>query len=184
MKTLRSIAIAALFVAAFGTQKVYAQLESNKNDEVLQMTEQPYSTAIGLRAGGTSGVTLKHFFGASSAGEAIFSFWPNSFGVTGLYEHYTPTGLEGMNWYYGGGAHFAVATGKVYRGFDGNRYYVYRDDAYPGFGVGLDGIVGAEYKIPRIPFAFSLDVKPFMELSNAGTFFMALDPGFQVKFTF
>ena len=56
-----------------------------------------------------------------------------------------------------------------------------RSEAYA---LGLDGIVGLEYKIPEIPFAISLDMKPLIEIDGNGYFYFAFDPGFGLKFTF
>lgn len=145
----------------------------------------PYNNAIGLRAGETSGLTFKHFFGTNQAGEGIFSISPNAVGLTGLYEKYVPfINIPGLNWYFGAGAHVTFGTRRIYYVYhEGNRYYTYRTN-YPGFGAGLDGVVGAEYKIPRIPFAISLDLKPFVELNNASVIFTALDPSIGIKVTF
>ena len=52
------------------------------------------------------------------------------------------------------------------------------------FALGIDGIVGIENKIPQIPIAMSLDIKPFMEIFRDGELNFSLDPGIGVKFTF
>jgi hypothetical protein len=145
----------------------------------------PYNNAIGLRAGETSGFIFKHFFGMNQAGEGIFSVSPNAVGLTGLYEKYVPfVSIPALNSYYGAVAHATFGTGRLYYVYrEGNRFYNYRSN-YPGFGAGLDGVVGAEYKIPRIPFAISFDIKPFVELNNASVIFTAFDPSIGIKVTF
>jgi hypothetical protein len=147
--------------------------------------EESYSNAIGLRAGETSGITFKHFFNASdNAVEAIVGFWPYDLKLTALYEHYVSTNTKGLRWYYGGGGHVVAGYGRTgYYPYSDVRFYSYRY-SYPGFGIGIDGIIGAEYKIPKIPFAVSLDVKPFIEINNTPDIFMAFDPGFGIKYTF
>jgi hypothetical protein len=140
-----------------------------------------YSTAIGLRGGETSGLTLKHFFSTGNAVEGIIGFWPAALSVTGLYEHHVGAEVDGLNWYYGGGGHLAFQTRRIYYVNEGMRYYRYTEDA---LGLGVDGILGIEYKIPPIPFALSIDVKPFFEINTRGHAFVALDPGLGLKVAF
>ncbi len=140
-----------------------------------------YHTAIGLRIGGTSGLNVKHLYGSGSALEGIIGIWDDAFSITGLYEKYTNAGAPGLNWYYGGGFHVAVENNY----YHDHKHYYYRD-RYTGGGVGLgiDGIVGIEYKINPIPFAVSFDLKPFIEMNTGGGAFFSLDPGLGLKFAF
>jgi hypothetical protein len=144
-----------------------------------------YSNAIGIRAGGTSGLTYKHLMNSNNGLEFILGFWPQSIGVTGLFEKHVESGLGGLRFYYGGGAHFTVETNRpVYRKFNDNgQEYVYRYGKN-GFGIGIDGIVGLEYKIPVIPVALSVDLKPFIETTNYGGIYTAIDPSLGIKFAF
>lgn len=138
-----------------------------------------YGTAIGLRAGETSGLTVKGSMG-SNAFEGIIGIWNYGFTVTGLYEWITPTQAAGLNWYYGVGGHIAVNSGYHYW-YDSRRDRYYRNG---GMGLGIDGIVGIEYRIPRAPIAFSLDLKPYIEFNTAGPIFGSLDPGLGIKVVF
>jgi hypothetical protein len=139
-----------------------------------------YNTGIGLRGGTTSGITIKHFTTTTTALEGIVGIWSNGISLTGLYEKYAGAGLEGLSWYYGGGAHVGFESGTHYD----NEYY-YRDHyKNSGMGIGVDGIVGIEYKIKPIPFAISFDLKPFFEVNTGGGTYLALDPGIGIKFTF
>lgn len=136
-----------------------------------------YRTGIGLRTGETSGITIKFNAQKASSIEIIAGIWSDWLSLTGLYEKNVPAfNIEGMRWYYGGGGHVAFQTDTFYNG----RYYDRGDD----FALGLDGIVGLEFKIPPIPFAVSLDIKPFLEIYNNGNVFLAIDPGLGIKFTF
>lgn len=140
-------------------------------------TSSSYKAAIGLRAGGTSGITGKVFVGNSAAVEGILSVWRGGLGLTVLYERYTPAfNLAGMNWYYGGGGH-AIVTGNDNR-------YGYERVRRDQFALGIDGIVGLEYKIPPIPIALSLDLKPNVEVWSGGDVDLRLDPGIGLKFVF
>ncbi len=143
-----------------------------------------YRNAIGVRIGQTAGITIKHFTDHNHAIEGIIGISPNAVGLTGLYEKYVQVGdIEGLNWYFGGGAHISVGTGRLYTVYREGRYFSYRS-RYPGVGLGIDGILGAEYKIPSIPFALSFDIKPFLEVNSSGVLFTAFDPGLGLKFTF
>jgi hypothetical protein len=140
-----------------------------------------YHTAIGLRGGATSGLTIKHFMGSGSALEGIVGIWPNGISITGLYEKHANAGLEGLNWYYGGGGHVGFESGRYYN----KDYYYYRNHYRDGgAAIGIDGIIGIEYKINPIPFAISLDLKPFFEVNTGGGNYFSLDPGLGIKFTF
>ncbi len=146
----------------------------------MPVKKPTYQTAIGFRAGGTSGLTIKQFTSDNMAIEGILGIWPFSMSATGLIEFYTPTEVEGLNWYYGAGGHIAFETGRIYYANDVNRY-VYREG---DLGLGADGILGIEYKILPIPFAISLDLKPFFEINTNGRAFLSLHPELGVKFAF
>jgi hypothetical protein len=136
-----------------------------------------YRTGIGLRTGETSGITLKFNAQKASSIEIIAGIWSDWLSLTGLYEkNVAAFNINGMRWYYGAGGHVAFETDT----FNNGRYYDRGDD----FALGIDGIVGLEFKIPPIPFAVSLDIKPFLEIYNNGDVFMAIDPGLGIKFTF
>ena len=63
----------------------------------------------------------------------------------------------------------------------GDRYYHYHQG---GIGLGIDGVIGLEYKIPTIPIAISIDVKPFLEVNTSGGAWLSLDPGLGIKIAF
>lgn len=182
MKTL-IITTAVIFANLAFSEATYAQ---RKDEAQISANEFPYyKTAIGLRGGGTSGATLKHFTSQRTAVEGILGIWYNAFSVTGLIERYVPAGISsipGLQWYYGGGGHIAFETGRTYYVYEGTRYAYRYSEGEVGFG--LDGILGIEYKIPPIPFAISLDMKPFVEINTFGSAFISLDPGVGIKFTF
>jgi hypothetical protein len=143
-----------------------------------------YSNAIGLRFGLTSGITFKHRFNQTNAFEAILSAWPYNLGVTGLYERYIPTGVEGLNCYLGGGGHLSVGgPNRVVYGYYGERRYSY---IYTNGrnALGVDGILGIEYKFKPLPIALSADFKPFFEINNYGYSYISVDPSLGVKITF
>jgi hypothetical protein len=146
-----------------------------------------YRTAIGMRVGHTSGLTVKHFMGNGNAIEGIIGVWPSAFSITGMYQwHVAAPSAPGLKWYYGIGAHATFYNDRYYYYREGRRGYWYRYYRYQegGAGIGIDGTLGLEYKIPPIPFALSFDIKPYVEFTTHNHVFMAFDPGLGIKFTF
>jgi hypothetical protein len=113
---------------------------------------QDYKSSIGLRTGASSGLTYKHFISSEDAIEGILAWRYRNPGLAGIWERHAQfLDVWGLNWYYGGGAHFFV--------YDANgRDKFGRDDG--GLVIGLDGILGAEYKIKEIPITVSVDLRP------------------------
>lgn len=140
-----------------------------------------YTHAIGLRAGGTSGLTYKHWSG-NSGFEGILGLWNRGFSLTLLMERQSNAGIAGLNWYYGAGGHIAAYGSGTYYWKEGRYYYPYRSSS--GFAIGIDGIVGIEYKIRPIPFAISIDLKPLFEINSDWGPEFGIDPGLGLKFTF
>lgn len=141
----------------------------------------PYKTSLGIRIGGTSGAAVKHFFRPATAVEGILGTFGNGFSITGLVEKNAQAfDVEGLNWYYGGGAHIAFYNGNRYYWVEG-RNVRYRDSR--DIGIGVNGIIGLEYILPDdIPVAFSLDLKPFIEIDNDGDVAVAPDLALGIKF--
>ncbi|GAB4382636.1 MAG: hypothetical protein Kow0075_14530 [Salibacteraceae bacterium] len=164
---------------AIGVMAVVWEVKSQSPKISEPSYSSSYNLAFGVRAGGTSGITVKYFTSSSSALEAIVGFGPNYFGITGLYEIYVPAfNVSGLNWYYGGGGHAVVFNSKKpWFELPGNYYTA------NAVGLGVDGIVGLEYKIPPIPIAVSIDLKPLINVTTTGNIGWSIDPGLGVKFT-
>src|ERR1041385_7156523 len=72
-------------------------------------------SSIGIRLGGTSGVTGKYFYRPTKAVEGIVGTFGNGFSLTALLEKYQPFyNATGLYFYYGGGAHLAFYNGNDY----------------------------------------------------------------------
>jgi hypothetical protein len=143
--------------------------------------ERPYRTALGVRIGGTSGVSIKHFYSPRTAFEGLIGTFGNGFSLTGLVEkHANAFDAVGLNWYYGAGAHLAFYNGNAYYRV-GGREVPDRDGQ--DIGVGINGIIGLEYALPDdIPVAFSFDFKPFIEIDSDGDVGVAPDLALGIKF--
>ena len=113
---------------------------------------QDYKTGIGVRAGFSSGLTVKHFTSQSIALEGLITTRWQGFDFTGLYEvHNQAFDVKHLNWYYGGGAHLGFYNGSY-------AYWGDRGTAYTVFGI--DGIIGMEYNFDEIPINIGVDWKP------------------------
>jgi hypothetical protein len=142
-----------------------------------------YRTAIGVRLGGTSGFTIKHQIMRPLYLEGILGTFGDGFSITGLLEKNTGfINAKGLYLYYGGGPHIAFYNGtEVYNSRFGRNIKYHTDN---DVGVGVNLILGLEYKLRTLPLAFSLDLKPFLEFGSGGYLDFAPDPGFGLKFTF
>lgn len=127
-----------------------------------------YKTALGVKAY-PGGVTLKHFTKSTAAIEAIGYFYNRGSRLTVLYEYHGRLGdASGLRWYVGPGAHVAFYNSKF---FDG------------GETIGVDGVLGLDYKFRGAPINISIDWQPSFEFGNyAG--FSAGWGGFAARFTF
>jgi hypothetical protein len=127
-----------------------------------------YTTAVGVKVWDGGGITLKHFFNEKNAGELIGYFWSRGVRFTGLYEiHGDINGAEGLKWYIGPGAHIGVYNNK------------YGDGGF----IGIDGVLGLDYKFNAAPINISLDWQPSFEFGdNRG--FVGSWGGLGIRYTF
>ena len=133
-----------LCVIIIGVSNVSAQNNPTYNSST-------YTNAIGVKFYPT-GITLKHFLsGNKNALEFIGYFYNRGARITGLYEiHGDINGVEGLRWYLGPGAHVAFYSNK----YGGNT------------SIGIDGVIGLDYKINNAPINLSLDYQPSIQLTE------------------
>ncbi|HRK53982.1 MAG TPA: hypothetical protein PK185_08705 [Cyclobacteriaceae bacterium] len=142
-----------------------------------QSLGQTYKTALGLKVWGDGGgISVKNFVSPTHAVEGVGYFWDRGARIVGLYEfHGRIDGAPGLNWYVGPGAHV---------GFYNKRYY---DDRYfdgdgSGSFIGLDGVLGLDYKFDGVPINLSIDWQPSFEFGvNRG--FIGSWEGLVVRYT-
>lgn len=136
---------------------------------VSSVKAQDYKTALGVKFYPT-GITLKHFVSPKNALEGIGYFVNYGARIVGLYEiHNDIPNAGGLKWYYGPGAHLAFYNNK-----NGS-----------GTAVGIDGVLGLDYKINSAPINLSLDWQPYIELGsfkNSG--FAGNVGGIAIRYTF
>jgi hypothetical protein len=129
---------------------------------------EDYQTGIGIRFGRiTSGISVKHFLNTNSAIEGILSFGHHSFLITGLYEKVQPiNSAPGLSWFYGGGAHLGFYGDDGYFHYKKNGTYYYYGEGGSSVVIGIDLILGMEYKFQNAPITLGLDIKPFFDFQE------------------
>ena len=137
-----------------------------------------YKTALGVKIWGDGGgITLKHFVASNHALEGIGYFWSGGTRITGLYEFYFDiVGAPGLKWYVGPGAHV---------GFYNSHYYDNNPNNGQTYGsyIGIDGVLGLDYKFNGAPINLSLDWQPSFEFGiNRG--FVGSWGGLGIRYTF
>ncbi len=150
---------------------------------------QSYDHAAGLRFGWGIAGTYKHFFTEKIAGEGIINYWNRGkFGfnysqtkISALVEFHNDLSnvTEGLRWYYGGGAFVQFIGGAYAEYFD---YFNY-GSAASQTGVGISGVLGADYSFADLPINVSLDWMPGFAIVGGGGFFAGAG-GVAVRYTF
>jgi hypothetical protein len=157
----KSLIFGAVFIALMGFQSAKAQ----------------YNTGIGLRLGSGNGISVKHFVQPHAAVEGILYTRWSGFLLTGLYEvHKDIRGVRGLQWFYGGGAHF----GTWNAGFH-NLPWGTKRESHSAYG--LSGIVGLDYKFNNSPINLSLDWKPAVNVTDDAGFWWD-EVAFSMRFAF
>jgi hypothetical protein len=131
-----------------------------------------YTTALGIKFYPTA-ITLKHFLtGNKNALEVLGYFYNRGTRITGLYEiHGNINGVNGLKWYIGPGLHVGLYNSKAFLG------------SYTS--IGVDGVLGLDYKITNAPINLSIDWQPSFEFGEGYYKGFAGDwGGIAVRYTF
>lgn len=127
---------------------------------------QDYKMGLGIRLSShpaivNNSISFKYFFTEKTAAEALFSV-EKPFALGLLVEQHNPFAASSFKYFYGAGAFAAFSGDKT---------------------VGLQGVLGLDYKLPTIPFNLSVDWKPELTLANQVSFEPAA-LGLSARFTF
>ena len=153
---------------------------------MISAKAQMYKHSVGVRAGYSHTVTLKYFYNDQEAVELMAGERNGGLQITGLYQFNRPMKLaitDMLYAYYGAGIHvgyelFPVANDNtaVNNIFTNNQ---------PLFVMGVNTILGVEYRWLAIPITIGLDVKPYFQMVDmryGDTKFW--DVGASVKYVF
>jgi hypothetical protein len=133
-------------------------------------TGSTYRTALGVKVWDGAGISFKHFLTGNNALELIGYFWSQGMRITGLYEIHGPiTGATGLQWYIGPGAHVG--------------FYNNKNGGPDGTFIGIDGVLGLDYKFNGAPINLSLDWQPSFEFGE-GRGFVGSWGGLGIRYTF
>ncbi len=117
-----------------------------------------YQRALGVKISAGGAVSYKQFVANTKALEAQAMFFREGIRLIALYEFhfYNIQGVDGLAWYVGPGVHVG--------------FYRPRDKSYnTSADLGIDGVIGLDYKIKNIPINLSLDWQPSYSIfGNAG----------------
>lgn len=129
-----------------------------KTESYSQSKGSSYKTALGVKFYPGAGITIKHFIKSNVALEGIGYFWRDGVRITGLYEfHGNINGAPGLKWYVGPGAHISVWND------DWKKRYPTRTG---GASIGIDGVLGLDYKFKGAPINMSIDWQPSVDIVN------------------
>lgn len=134
-----------------------------------QSLGRSYKSALGVKVWDGGGISFKTFIQGNNAIELIGYFYKYGTRLTGLYEiHGNIEGAPGLKWYAGPGVHL---------GFYKKSYY------NDGTLVGIDGVLGLDYKINSAPINISLDWQPSFEFGDDRGFLGSWG-GLGIRYTF
>jgi hypothetical protein len=120
---------------------------------------QDYKSAIGLRLGYPISASYKFFVSDNAAIEAYAGFRGYTFyryiNFGAMYQVHKPiSSVDGLYWYFGGGVSALLYTYDSGFVGDGN------------FGVGINGVLGLDYKFADAPINLSADWMPTIYLTG------------------
>ncbi|MBN1143608.1 MAG: hypothetical protein JXA72_04270 [Bacteroidales bacterium] len=153
---------------------------------ICMMTNaQNYTRDAGARVGDYFTATCRQFTSEYEALEGQLFIGGQGFTVTIMKEHFEPAlGNLSDNLYlqYGYGAHIGLRRTDHYQVF--NRTYRLDDETISPL-LGVDGLIGIEYRFPEFPFLIGFDFKPYFEFSTLQIFSIYLQSfGMSIKYRF
>jgi hypothetical protein len=126
---------------------------------------QNINKTAGVRLGHTAGLTYKKFIDPQSAIEFTLSGRRAGLQVTGMMLNHIPIDIsfnDQFHLYYGLGAHLGIERYAGYRkelSVVDPSGYIYTRSNY--FTMGIDAMIGAEYRLPTLPLTVGIDLKPY-----------------------
>ena len=139
----------------------------------FSFSQSNYSKAIGVKFPAGFSVTYKNFVADTKNIEAQATIWNKGFKISGLYEFnfYSFNNADGLAWFVGPGAHIGFWKEE------------YKTDYNSKIDIGIDGIIGLDYKFKDAPINMSIDWQPSITLIGPAGFAPAAG-GLSVRFTF
>ena len=167
---------AFIFVSAFLFHTTNAQEFSSDTivNRQLHLYATPYKHALGVKMY-PSAISYKQFYRTNKALEILGYFTLDGFRTTAMVEKYMPIdGNENLTWYVGYGAHLGLWSEEWKKNNPNHR---------AGIALGVDGILGMDYKIKNAPLEISVDWQPSFNFVGA-SYFESGWAGIGVRYTF
>lgn len=134
----------------------------------------PYKKAIGVKMY-PSAISYKVFVKTNAAFEYLGYVSLDGFRATALYEKYMPIdGNENLTWYVGYGGHLGLWSEEWKKNNPNHN---------AGIALGVDGILGLDYKVKNAPLNLSVDWQPSFNFVGA-SYFESGWAGLGVRYTF
>ena len=141
--------------------------------QLQAQTSATYDRAIGVKFPGGFAVSYKQFVKDYQNVEAEAMFWNGGFRVVGLYEfNWDIPSVDGLRWYVGPGAHLGAWNNTGDKQSNKSK-----------IGLGIDGVIGLDYKLADYPINISLDWQPAVDLIGS-TGYNAAYGGIGIRYTF
>ena len=134
----------------------------------------PYKKAIGVKMY-PSAISYKVFVKTNAAFEYLGYVSLDGFRATALYEKYMPIdGNENLTWYVGYGGHLGLWSEEWKKNNPNHN---------AGIALGVDGLLGLDYKVKNAPLNLSVDWQPSFNFVGA-SYFESGWAGLGVRYTF
>ncbi|GAC1427514.1 MAG: hypothetical protein NVS1B13_20260 [Flavisolibacter sp.] len=182
MKKLLFITILTTLIFSVNT---FSQSKKHKSEKINFGSKglgYNYKTALGFKFY-PGAVTIKHFLKDNAALEGLLYFWDYGTRIAGLYEfHGQIKDAAGLRWYAGPGAHIGFWN-NTWRDHYYDYYYTH---PYNRTYIGLDGVLGLDYKFKDAPINIGLDWQPSINFGNgpAAYGFYSGFGGIAIRYTF
>ncbi|NOZ47560.1 MAG: hypothetical protein GXO79_12385 [Chlorobi bacterium] len=147
---------------------------------------QEYTKAFGLRTGNNSAFTYKSFFNDMESFEGMLSFKQGI--IISVLKEQNELAFVNFSdrifYYYGFGGHIGFVNNST----DNSAFYTISKNFRQNLThpvVGLDVLVGIEYRFVSVPFIAGLEVKPYFDLFGTNYFSMHTgDLSLTIKYIF
>lgn len=149
---------------------------------------QFYDNSLGLRLGTSSAMTYKRFLTKDQALELLVSGRKDGFQFTTLYEFHRPTNLnisKNFFFYYGVGGHIGYVKEYVDQYRFNSSVVSVESNREALFTMGVNTVIGLEYRWLVVPMTIGADLKPFFEfVGMRETAFEIWDAAISIKYVF
>lgn len=132
-----------------------------------------YKQALGIKFPLGISATYKKFVTNNNSFEAVATFWKKGFRAAAFYEFnfYSFEDVPNLSWFVGPGVHAGAWREEYSKIFDNK------------LDIGIDGIIGFDYKFDNVPINVSVDWQPAVTVVGSAGFTPSYG-GIGVRYTF